>query len=162
MRVARPPPIAAWTQESPRLAPWELYELVARSWYECSGAFTLHPHLWFHPLFPSIYDVGSPMVTVFPHLHMKSRCHYVLSRKNMSFWFHIIKKTQQKNSKRVRVEIRYLSLRMPILVAMACPDPLGNLSLHRGSHLWQQSVVATMERSQMDMGWPPYHPPVCA
>ena len=64
--------------------------------------------------------------------------------------------------KRVRVEIRYLSLHMPILVTMACPDPPGNLSLHRGSHLWQQSVIATMEKSQLDKGWPPYHPPVCA
>ena len=49
--------------------------------------------------------------------------------------------------KRVRVEIRYLCLHMLILVAMACLDPPRNLSLHRGSHLWQQSVIATMEKS---------------
>ena len=67
----------------------------------------------------------------------------------------------QKKLKGVRVEILYLSLCMPILVAMACLGPLGNLSLHRGIHQWKQSVVATMERSQLDMGWPPYHPPVC-
>ena len=64
--------------------------------------------------------------------------------------------------KRVRVEIHYLCLRMMVLVAMACPDPPGNLSLHRSSHLWQQYVIATMEKSQLDRGWPPYHPPVCA
>ena len=62
----------------------------------------------------------------------------------------------------MRVEIRYLYRHMPILVAMACPGPLENLSLHRGSHQWQISVIATMERSQLDMGWPPYHPPVYA
>ena len=51
---------------------------------------------------------------------------------------------------------------MLILVVMACPDLPGNLSLHKGSHLWQQFVVATMEKSLLDKGWPPYHPPVCA
>ena len=48
---------------------------------------------------------------------------------------------------------------MLILVAMACPDPPENLSLHRGSHLWQQSVVATMEKSRLDRGWQPLPPP---
>ena len=33
----------------------------------------------------SIYDVGSSLVAVVPHMHMNGRCHYVLSRKNMSF-----------------------------------------------------------------------------
>ena len=62
----------------------------------------------------------------------------------------------------MRVEIRYLYLRMLSLVAMACLDPPENLSLHKGSHLWQQSVITTMEKSLLDKGWPPYHPPVCA
>ena len=56
----------------------------------------------------------------------------------------------------MRVKIWYLSLHMLILGPMACPDPPENLSLHRGSHLWQQSVVATMERNQLDKGWTPY------
>ena len=60
------------------------------------------------------------------------------------------------------VEIRYLYRHMPILVDMACSYPPKNLSLHRGSHQWQQSVIATMERSHLGMGWTPYHPPVCA
>ena len=64
--------------------------------------------------------------------------------------------------KRVRVEIRYLCLHMLILVVMACPDLPRNLSLHKGSPLWKQSVVATMEKSLLDKGWPPYHPPVYA
>ena len=72
------------------------------------------------------------------------------------------KLNNSKNLKRVRVEICYLYCHMPILVVMACLGPLGNLSLHRGSHQWKQSIIATMERSQLDMGWPPYHPPVYA
>ena len=72
------------------------------------------------------------------------------------------KLNNSKILKRVRVEIRYLCLHMLILVVMACPDLPENLSLHKGSHLWQQSVVATMEKSLLDKGWPPYHPPVCA
>ena len=70
------------------------------------------------------------------------------------------KLNNSKILKRVRVEIRYLYRHMPILMAMACPDPPKNLSLHRDSHQWQLSVIATMERSQLVMGWPPYHPPV--
>ena len=64
--------------------------------------------------------------------------------------------------KRVRVEIRYLCLHMLILVVMACPDLPGNLSLHKGSPLWQQSVTATMEKILLDKGWPPYRPLVYA
>ena len=64
--------------------------------------------------------------------------------------------------KRVRVEIRYLCLHMPILVVMACPGLPGSLSLHKGSPLWQQSVVTTMEKILLDKGWPPYRPLVCA
>ena len=48
------------------------------------------------------------------------------------------------------------------MVVAACPGPHENLSLHRGSHRWQLSIIGTMERSQLDRGWPPYHPPVCA
>ena len=166
MLVVHPPPGAAWPQASPQLAPWELYESVSQSWYECSGAFALHPHPWCHLLFPSIYDEGSLLATVVPHLHTNGRCHYVLSRKNMSFWFHIIrrKKIKLNNSKikKERVEIPYLYRHMPILVVAACPGPPGNLSLHRGSRRWKLYVVATTERSQLDKGWTPYHPPVCA
>ena len=61
--------------------------------------------------------------------------------------------------KRVRVEIRYLCLHMLTLVVMACPGLPESLSLHKGSPLWQQSVIATMEKSLLDKGWPPYHPP---
>ena len=71
------------------------------------------------------------------------------------------KLNNSKILKRVRVKIRYLCLHMLILVVMACPDLPGNLSLHKGSPLWQQSVIATMEIIQLDMGWPPYHPSVC-
>ena len=45
MRVAHPPPVTAWNQASPRLAPWDLYESVAQSWYEFPGAFAPHLHL---------------------------------------------------------------------------------------------------------------------
>ena len=51
---------------------------------------------------------------------------------------------------------------MLILVVAACPGPPGNISPHRGSHQWKLSVVATIERIQLDMGWPPYHPPIHA
>ena len=51
---------------------------------------------------------------------------------------------------------------MLILVVMACPDLPGSLSLHKGSPLWQQFIIVTMEKSLLDKGWPPYHPPVCA
>ena len=62
----------------------------------------------------------------------------------------------------MRVEIRYLCLHMLIPVAMACSDPPKNLSLHRGSHLWQQSVVAKMEKILLDKGWTRYLHPVYA
>ena len=51
---------------------------------------------------------------------------------------------------------------MPILVVVAYPGPLENLSLHRGSHQWKLSVVATMERNQLDRGWTPYLHPIYA
>ena len=51
---------------------------------------------------------------------------------------------------------------MPILVVAASPGPPKNLSPHRVSHRWKLSIVATMERTQLDKGWPPYHPLVCA
>ena len=50
---------------------------------------------------------------------------------------------------------------MLILVVMACLGLPESLSLHKGSPLWQQSVIATMEKSLLDKGWPPYRPPVC-
>ena len=59
------------------------------------------------------------------------------------------------------VEIRYLYRHMPIVVVATCPGPPENLSPHRGSHQWKLSIIATMERSQLNMGWPPYHPPFC-
>ena len=62
----------------------------------------------------------------------------------------------------MRVEICCLYCHMPILVVAACLGPPGNLSLHRVSHQWQLSVIATTERTQLDRGWKPYLPPVCA
>ena len=51
---------------------------------------------------------------------------------------------------------------MPILVVGACMGLPENISLHRGNHQWKLSVVATMERNQLDRGWIPYLHPVCA
>ena len=90
----------------------------------------------------------------------------IITQKHV-FLIPLINKTQKRLNtskilKRVRVEIRYLCLHMLILVVMACPGLPGSLSLHKGSPLWQQSVVATMEKGLLDKGWPPYCPPLCA
>ena len=133
---------------------------------EFFGASAPHPHPWYHLLFPSVYDEGILLVSMVPHLHTNGRYHYVSSPKNMSFWFHIIKKIQKKLNKskfkKERVEIHYLYRHMLILVVAACPGPPGNLSPHRSSHRWQLSILTTTEISQLDMGWPPYHPPIFA
>ena len=92
-------------------------------------------------------------------------CHYVSSHQNMSFES-IYQKTQkkliiQKTLKR-GFGIRYQCHRMLLLVVGACRDLPGNLSPHRGNHRWQLSVIATMERNQLDRGWTPYLHLVCA
>ena len=96
------------------------------------------------------------MVDVTMYCHSKPCLFYSTNQENTK------KLNNSKILKRVRVEIHYLCLHMLILVVMACLGLPENLSLHKGSPLWQQSVVATMEKSLLDKGWPPYHPPVCA
>ena len=96
------------------------------------------------------------MVDVIMYCHPKPCLFDSINQENTT------KLNNSKILKRIRVEIRYLCLHMLILVVMACPGLPGNLSLHKGSPLWQQSVIATMEKSLLDKGWPPYRPPVCA
>ena len=87
-------------------------------------------------------------------IHMTG-CHYVSSRKNMSFGS-IYQKTQKKiiysKNLKKRVGIRYQCHHMLILVVGVYWDLPKNLSPHRVNHRWQLSVAGTMERNQLGRG----------
>ena len=151
MHVVHPPPVAAWNQASPRLAPWALYESVSQSWYECSGSFAPHPHPWCRILFPFFYDERNHQVIVVQHLHTHDRLSLCVITPKHVFWVNISKNKKINNSKNLKngSGIHYLCHHMSLLVVGACLDLHISLSLHRGSHRWQWSTTATMERSPL-------------
>ena len=81
--------------------------------------------------------------------------HYVSSHQKHVFWVNISKNTHTKkkmnNSKKLKsgFGIHYLCHHMLLLGIGACSDLHESLSLHRGSHRWQWSASATMERSPL-------------
>ena len=83
--------------------------------------------------------------------------------KNMSFDF-IYQKTKKLNNSKIKsgFGIHYLCLHKPLLVVGACMDHHKSQSLHRDNHIWWWDVSATMERTLLGRGYPPFHLPVCA
>ena len=125
---------------------WILWSVLSTSTPMMSSPLPLH--LWWGKLSGHCGPTSAytwQIVTMYRKTKTCLLSHYIKKHKTFN---------NSKNLKR-GFGIRYLCRHMSLLVG-ACMDLHGSLSLHRGSHRWQWSATATMERSPLGMGYPPY------